>query len=80
MSKVVRKVANVIGLGAPEIKVPGPSKEQMQAAQLQSNLSQDLGLENVPTVETGGTMTAADTLGKKKTKMAGSGLSSSLGL
>lgn len=79
MSKVVKKVANVIGLGAPEIKIPGPSASQMQAAQLQANLSQDLGLENVPVVETGGTTTSTDTLGKKK-KMTGSGLSSSLGL
>jgi hypothetical protein len=79
MSKVVKKVANVIGLGAPEIKIPGPSASQMQAAQLQANLSQDLGLENVPVVETGGTTTSTDTLGKKK-KITGSGLSSSLGL
>lgn len=79
MSKVVKKVANVIGLGAPEIKIPGPSASQMQAAQLQANLSHDLGLENVPVVETGGTTTSTDTLGKKK-KITGSGLSSSLGL
>lgn len=79
MSKVVKKVANVIGLGAPEIKIPGPSASQMQAAQLQANLSQDLGLENVPVVETGGTTTSTDTIGKKK-KITGSGLSSSLGL
>lgn len=79
MSKVVKKVASVVGLGAPEIKIPGPSASQMQAAQLQANLSQDLGLENVPVVETGGTTTSTDTIGKKK-KMTGSGLSSSLGL
>lgn len=79
MSKVVKKVANVVGLGAPEIKIPGPSASQMQAAQLQANLSQDLGLENVPVVETGGTTTSTDTIGKKK-KITGSGLSSSLGL
>lgn len=79
MSKPIKKVASFVGLRAPEVKIPGPSKEQMQAAQLQANLSQDLGLENVATVETGGTTTSTDTIGKKR-KMTGSGLSSSLGL
>lgn len=81
IEKVVSGAAGAVGLKPikmPDVNIPGPSPEEIANANLQRNLSTDLGMENIPDVEIGGTVgSESDTRRKRK---ASAGVSSSLGI
>lgn len=82
MGKTVKKIVSFSPIKelfkAPEVKMPGPDAKQIAAATLQSNLSKDLGLENVAQVDVGGAQYSADD--NRRKRKAGGGVSGSLGI
>lgn len=73
----VRQVTSAL-MPTPDINIPGPDPSQIAAANLQNNLSQDLGLENVANVEVGG-QDISESASKRRRQGQG-GVSSSLGI